>query len=1672
ALQAALPVVFAAGSALTLAYLSRKPVHLDQYEALKTDDPDHDINNIHEDVVSGPNSDSGAPSSHHHTAGSPLAASESTIVDQVQAQYQAQRSSGMTVNLARLGLSAIQLGLALFSLLLLNSSSNFNLLSDKTTSRHERLGILTVSFQALAWAYALGLAFVHVIRPAVSHQFWIRFQLDLFYFLQVILSSFHLYSTEIFDIPAADWALWLKLDVLAWATGLLLIVVSLTTRPYQPLTPPKRHVPGQVPRLDSSEYTSSVAGQLFFSWVNPLVFLGYKRSVQDVDLPNLEVSDFAWYSIRQHDLIKLAKKDSFSRTLMSTLKEEFFVQFLWAMPWCLFINASPYCLNKIIQYIECKDCGAPTSVQYAYVFGLLFASLGDSACLQGALHKGRRIYVHCTSICNAEVFAKTLRRKDMASPEEKTDESPSPDGPKKEGPLNIANLIAVDVKKMEQPFSYAFYMYGYPIQFIIAAYQLYQVIGYSALVGIAFMIGTYPLPAKLYAMIMQLFKDIMSTKDERMDALNEMLSAIRIVKFFGWESKFQEKITAARNKELQRTRDSYKQIIMADIVWTVMPVLNIVVVLLSYTKLFGNEISASKIFTTLALFNIMRSALNNLPWTIKSTMQAVVSMNRINKYLQDEELVKDTVITKIDGKAPTSHPVIGFQNATFVWPNKENDKAKAKTAEKKLSWFQKVKAKFSKAPPTVAEAPVAEVEAVQERFKLRNITADFPVGKLSVIVGATGSGKSALLLALLGELERVEGNMYLPRLDYEKNRSSKNQGSGIAYVAQTAWLQNTTIRNNILFGREFDQDRYDAVVEGCALDTDFEILEAGDATEIGEQGITLSGGQKQRVSLARAIYSAANVLLLDDCLSAVDSHTGKKLFQTLTGPLLHGRTVLMATHQVQLTLNAASFVVVLDRGEISGSGTPETVIGNGWVDNVTYVQPAKSGENSEVSTLNGEEIGAQKAKKSPKKKVASKLTDDEKREEGAVAWPVYRTYLQASGGWPFWIGVCVLYVIREAVDVGQNAWLAVWANEVSAIGSYAIKTFQAAIPEPVALSLYSAFGPSDDGEYSAFTMSVFGKGTPESVSVEFYLGIYILLSIFTMFFAAATNLYTIMGGLAASRVLHERLLHKVIRAKVRFYDITPIGRIVNRFSSDISTVDEEVSMGINGLFSAFITIVGIIIIISANTPAFLIPAVFIVAVYMVIGSLYVPISRDLKRLNSNSRSPILNHFNETLNGLATIRAYGFERQFLSKNLDNLDTNNRTFFLLWSTNRWLHWRVDVAGASVSFITGILVLQNWGKIEPGWAALSLTYSLMFTSTIVWVIRMYATNEMNLNSVERIAEYMDLEEEPPAIIEGSRPPASWPHAGEIKVDHLVMKYAPDTPAVLKDVSFKINAGEKIGVVGRTGSGKSTFAISLFRFMDPTSGTITIDGIDITKIGLQDLRTNLTIIPQDPILFKGTLRSNLDPFGEREDKDLWEALRRSHLIPSSTAPSKRTSLDMTQANEESSSSDETPKSRSIKGSVADDDSSHKSETLDSSKITLDTPVKENGSNFSQGQRQLIALARALVRQSRIIVMDEATASVDFETDLKIQGTIREEMSESTIITIAHRIRTIADFDRVLVMNAGEVAEFDKPLTLMQKEDSIFRSLCERSNEFDALLAIAEEKERRDGWRLGAAAV
>jgi ABC-type multidrug transport system fused ATPase/permease subunit len=533
----------------------------------------------------------------------------------------------------------------------------------------------------------------------------------------------------------------------------------------------------------------------------------------------------------------------------------------------------------------------------------------------------------------------------------------------------------------------------------------------------------------------------------------------------------------------------------------------------------------------------------------------------------------------------------------------------------------------------------------------------------------------------------------------------------------------------------------------------------------------------------------------------------------------------------------------------------------------------------------------------------------------------------------------------------------------------------------------------------------------------YYLGIYFLIGMAALVMNCLRSYVLFTGSLRASIRIHNNLLSKILRAKVRFYDTTPIGRIVNRFSSDLSTIDQDTAPSLSFLLYSVVATLCVIMLISSVTPTFLVPGVIIAMLFVFIGNYYLRTSRDMKRLNSVSRSPIYVQFNETVNGVATVRAFGSQFRFLNENHEKIDSNNRPFLWMWATNRWLHCRVDFLGSFVGFCTGFVLILARSWIDPGLAGLSLSYSLTFTHHILWVVRQYAMNEMNMNAIERVHEYLDVEEEPAAYIPETEPRASWPEQGSVEVKDLVMQYAPENPAVLRNVSFKVNPREKVGIVGRTGSGKSTLALSIFRFMEPTSGTIEIDGVDIHQIGLDTLRSRLTIIPQDPVLFSGTLRSNLDPFDQHTDAELWASLKRAHLT--------------------------------------DDESS-------SNTISLDSPVTENGSNWSQGQRQLIALARALVKKSALIILDEATSSVDFDTDHKIQQTIRTEFNSSALLCIAHRIRTVADYDRILVLDHGEVKEFDTPYTLMTREGSIFQQMCLRSGEYDELLTIAKTKEEQ----------
>jgi ABC-type multidrug transport system fused ATPase/permease subunit len=658
----------------------------------------------------------------------------------------------------------------------------------------------------------------------------------------------------------------------------------------------------------------------------------------------------------------------------------------------------------------------------------------------------------------------------------------------------------------------------------------------------------------------------------------------------------------------------------------------------------------------------------------------------------------------------------------------------------------------------------------------------------------------------------------------------------------------------------------------------------------------------------------------------------------------------------------------------------------------------------------------------------------------------------------FWILAIGVFGVQQIGALGANIWIRQWANQYEAesmkthtdvfsgsIVGNAISTVQ------VASSKLSQIQPYFDPNKT----SLFAKIAPD-VDVGYYLAVYALIGIACMLVALFRDFWLFFGSLTASWKIHKQLMESVTRAKFKFFDVTPLGQLMNRFSKDLEAVDQEVAPIAIGVMSCALAIVVTVALITAITPGFLIAAIVISGMYFFVGKFYLRSSRDLKRLESVQRSPLFQQFGETLSGITTIRAYGDERRFIRDNMLRINTHSRPFIYLWGANRWLAFRIDAVGDLVAFFAGAFVVLNIGTIDAGSAGLSLSYAISFTENVLWMVRLYAMNEQNMNSVERIKEYLDVEQEAAAVIEETRPAANWPSQGSVEFIGYSTRYRPDLDPVLRQVTFKINPLEKVGVVGRTGAGKSSLALALFRGLEAEEGKILIDDVDIGLIGLQDLRESITIVPQDPTLFTGTIRSNLDPFNLFTDEDIFTALRRVQLIGGALSTNPSTPQDSPPPTPPeltlSTTNTTTPLIAPTSGT-----STPTTPTNKNIFVNLSSSITESGSNLSQGQRQLLCLARALLKSPKVLLMDEATASIDYATDSKIQETIRE--LKSTIITIAHRLQTIVDYDKVVVMDAGKVVEFDHPHVLIAKEGGVFRGMCEMSGDFELLEKAAKKK-------------
>uniref|UniRef100_A0A8C7F077 ABC-type glutathione-S-conjugate transporter n=1 Tax=Oncorhynchus kisutch TaxID=8019 RepID=A0A8C7F077_ONCKI len=1066
----------------------------------------------------------------------------------------------------------------------------------------------------------------------------------------------------------------------------------------------------------------------------------------------------------------------------------------------------------------------------------------------------------------------------------------------------IVNLVSADTQKLMDFVVYFNAVWLAPIEIALCLFFLWQHLGPSALAGIATVILIFPLNGFIAKKRSKLQEVQMKFMDGRIKLMNEILNGIKILKFYAWEKAFLEQVLGYREKELKALKKS--QILYSISIAS----FNSSTFLIAFA-MFGvyvliddkNVLDAQKVFVSMALINILKTPLSQLPFAMSTTMQAIVSLKRLGKYLCSEELKDDNV-----AKAPLSTDGEGvlIDNGMFSW-TKEG-------------------------PPC-----------------LKRINVRVPQGSLVAVVGHVGSGKSSLLSAMLGETEKRSGSVSI-------------KGS-VAYVPQQAWIQNATVQDNVTFGREKQKTWYQRVLDACALLPDLEILPAGDSTEIGEKGLNLSGGQKQRVSLARAVYRKADVYLLDDPLSAVDAHVGQHIFDKVIGPkgVLRNKTRVLVTHGMSF-LPQADLILVLVDGEITESGSYQellsrhgafadfihTFASNDRKESVTETA-AQRGRTSFTNLQGMEPMSEIDEEQVPED--LGKLMEVDKARTGRVRLEMYMEYFKTIG-MAFIIPIVFLYAFQQGASLTYNYWLSLWADEPIVNGTQ--------VDTDMKLAVYGALG---------FAQGIAIFGTTVAISV---------------------------GGIIASRHLHMDLLKNVLHSPMSFFETTPSGNLLNRFAKEIDAIDCMIPDGLKMMLGYLFKLMEVCIIVMLATPFAAVVILPLAILYAFVQSFYVATSCQLRRLESVSRSPIYTHFNETVQGASVIRAFGEQHRFIVQANKRVDFNQTSYFPRFVATRWLAVNLEFVGNGVVLAAAILSVMGKDTLSPGIVGLAVSHSLQVTGILSWIVRSWTDVENNIVSVERVKEYADTAKEAVWTVEGSSLPLAWPQTGTIEFQDYGLQYRKGLDWALKGITLKIQEREKVGIVGRTGAGKSSLALGIFRILEAAKGAIYIDGVNIAEIGLHDLRSRITIIPQDPVLFSGSLRMNLDPFDTYTDEEIWSSLELAHL-------------------------------KNFVSNLPD---------------KLNYECSEGGENLSLGQRQLVCLARALLRKTKILVLDEATAAVDLETDTLIQSTIRQQFEDCTVLTIAHRLNTIMDYTRVIVMDKGHISEMDSPTNLISNRGQFYR--------------------------------
>ncbi|GAV60518.1 ABC_tran domain-containing protein/ABC_membrane domain-containing protein [Cephalotus follicularis] len=1245
---------------------------------------------------------------------------------------------------------------------------------------------------------------------------------------------------------------------------------------------------------------ASFIRKLSFSWINPLLKLGYSKPLTLEDIPSLvpeDEADLAYQKFARawDSIVKDKSSNTTGNLVFQSIAKIYMKENILCVVYALLRTVAVVVLPLLLYaFVNYSDREEENLYEGLSILGyLVLAKIVESLSHRHLYFDSRRSGMRMRSALMVAVYQKQLKLSSMGRRRHSTGE--------------IVNYIAVDAYRMGE-FPWWFHTtWSLALQLFLAVGVLFGVVGLGALPGLVplFICGLLNVPfAKL---LQKCQSEFMIAQDERLRATSEILNSMKVIKLQSWEEKFKSLIESLRENEFKWLSELQFKKAYNTVLYWMSPTIVSSIIFLGCALSGCAPLNASTIFTVLVTLRSMGEPVRMIPEALSMMIQVKVSFDRINKFLLEDE-IKNADIRRIPFQ--TSDISVQIQAGNFSWDSES-------------------------AIPT-----------------LRNVNLELKCGQKLAVCGPVGAGKSSLLYAILGEIPKISGCVDV-------------HGS-IAYVSQTSWIQSGTFRDNILYGKAMDKDRYEKAIKACALDKDINSFHHGDLTEIGQRGINMSGGQKQRIQLARAVYSDADIYLLDDPFSAVDAHTAAILFNDCVMAALGKKTVILVTHQVEF-LPEVDRILVMEGGQITQSGSYDELLMAGTAfellinahrDAITVLGPLNNEnhvESEKVYTFRAEEANKPFSTKensegeiSVKGLPGGQLTEEEEKEIGDVGWKPFFDYLLVSKG----VHLLCLCIIAHSGFVALQAASTYWL-------AFAIQ-----IPK---------------------------------ITSAMLIGVYSGLSAVSIVFTYLRSLVTAHLGLRASKAFFLGFTNAIFKAPMLFFDSTPVGRILTRASSDLNTLDFDIPFSI-----IFVCAAGMELLVSIGIMAFVTWQVLIVAIFAMFAVHYAQVyylatARELIRINGTTKAPVMNYAAETSLGVITIRAFNMMDRFFGSYLNLVDTDAALFFHSNAGMEWLVLRIETVQNVTLFTAALLlILLPKGYATPGLVGLSLSYALSLTNIQIFTSRWYCYLSNYIISVERIKQYMHIPPEPPAIVEDKRPPSSWPFRGRIELQELKqIRYRPNAPLVLKGITSTFKEGARVGVVGRTGSGKTTLISALFRLVEPASGTILIDGLDICSIGLKDLRMKLSIIPQEPTLFKGSVRSNLDPLGLYSDDEIWQALEKCQLKATiSSLPNK-----------------------------------------------LDSTVSDEGENWSGGQRQLFCLGRVLLRRNRILVLDEATASIDSATDAILQRIIRQEFSECTVITVAHRVPTVIDSDMVMVLSYGNLVEYDEPSKLMET-NSFFSKL------------------------------